>query len=143
MTELIIARVQLVAVFIICGWSLWKGGLAERLGSSVLLANTLLGVAIAYVLGPTGNPVVKLTLDGLTAFVFVALTIRFTSNWLGAVMLLCGAQFALNAFYFVMEKSRDQLYVKTNNAIFLFVCISLAAGVIGHLRAQKALAHAT
>lgn len=58
-------------------------------------------------------------------------------------MLLCGAQFALNAFYFVMEKSRDQLYVKTNNAIFLFVCISLAAGVIGHLRAQKALAHAT
>jgi hypothetical protein len=70
------------------------------------------------------------------------LAIRFTSKWLGAVMLLYGAQFGLNAYYFVMARGRDLTYNNINNAIFLFVCISLAAGVIGYMRGSRTLAGA-
>lgn len=99
----------------------------------LILANTLAGL----VLTNTFNPVARLTLDGTTALIFVGLAIRYTSSWLGVVMLLYGAQFGLNAYYFVMARQPDLVFTRANNAIFLFVCMSLAAGVIGYIRSSK------
>ena len=133
MSDLLIARILLILVFAICGWSLWKGGASERAGALLALANTLASLALTDIL----NPVVKLTLDGVTALAFVGLAIRFTNKWLGVVMLLYGAQFGLNAYYFVMARERDLAYNHVNNTIFLFVCMSLAAGVIGYIRGSR------
>lgn len=127
--------------------ALWKGGQAERFGATVILINTVCDMGLAFLWSPAPNnienPVAKLTLDGLTALAFFGLTVRYICNWLGAVMLLYGAQFALNLYYLVMIKGRDLFYAQANNILFLLVCISLAAGVLGHLRAQKALTNAS
>lgn len=133
MPESLIVRCLLLLAFSVCGWSFWKGGSAERAGAVLVVANTLAGL----VLSDTSNPVVKLTLDGVTALAFAGLAIRYTSKWLGVVMLLYGAQFGLNAYYFVMARDRDLTFVQVNNTIFLFVCMSLAAGVIGHIRGSR------
>ena len=133
MSDLLIARILLILVFAICGWSLWKGGSAERAGAILVLINTLLGLPLTHML----HPVAKLTFDGVTALAFVGLAIRFTSKWLGVVMLLYGAQFGLNAYYFVMAKEHDLTFARANNTIFLFVCMSLAAGVIGYIRGSR------
>lgn len=122
-------------VFAICGLAVWKGGFVERIGALLIVANTLVGLVHVDIY----NPVVKLTLDGVTAIAFVYLVIRYVSKWLGAVMLLYGAQFGLNAYYLVMDKRHDLIFVQINNAIFLFICISLAAGVLGHIRSERAL----
>ena len=138
MPESMIVRGLLLFAFVICGWSFVKGGSPERAGAMFVLANTLAGLALTEIL----NPVVKLTLDGVTAFAFVYLVIRYVSKWLGVVMLLYGAQFALNAYYFVMDKGHDLFFVQVNNILFLFVCISLAVGVVGHIRSSRPVAGA-
>jgi len=118
------ALTDLFAV-LICVFALAKGGLAERVGAGVVLANTL-----AYIVNETTlhNPVANLVIDALTAVAFLAIAVRYASFWQGAVMLLYASQFSLHAVYFVLERPRDMLHVIVNDVIFYAILGCLAAG---------------
>jgi hypothetical protein len=104
-----------------------RGGAAERIGAAIILAN-LLAYAAKEALFP--SQLAALLIDGITALLLLAVALRYASVWLGAVMLLYALQFALHAFYFVMELPRDRLHMIVNNANFFVVNLCLAAGAL-------------
>ena len=132
------ASLQIVFTALICLFAFLKGGTPERIGAVVVIANTL-----AYMVSETllHNQIVNLTVDGLTALVLLAVAVRYASFWQGAVMLLYAMQFGLHAFYFVLERPRDNFHVIVNNGIFFAVCTCLATGTaIAWRRRQTATA---
>jgi hypothetical protein len=108
-----------------CLFAFIKGGMAERIGAGVILANLIITVANEYLFQ---NQVMGLAIDGLTAFALLALAVRYASLWLGCVMLLYALQFTLHAFYLVSERPRDMLHVVVNNVDFFTISLCLVIG---------------
>jgi hypothetical protein len=127
----------LVFSLVVCLFAMLKGGSAERGGAIVILANMLIGVVIEAT-GPTQIEI--LSLDGLTAAALLIMALRYASFWLGAVMLLYALQFALHAYYFVLERPRDFLHAVLNNLDFFAVSLCLAAGTVVAWRRRRAAA---
>lgn len=115
----------------VCGLGLWKGGTPERLGAAVILANQALTFVMTYVLSSSApvSAIAQLALDGVTAAALLLVVLRYGKPWLGAAMLLYAGQFALHSFYLVTERPNDTLHAVANNAIFVGVNLSLAAGI--------------
>jgi hypothetical protein len=107
-----------------------KGGPPERLGAAVILANLLL--AFAMQMAPFSKDTLQgaqLLDDGLTALCLLILVLRFTSLWLGAVMILYAIQFSLHAFYLVTDRAPgDLLHAVVNNLTFSGVIWALIIG---------------
>ncbi|HZZ33673.1 MAG TPA: hypothetical protein VFE10_16955 [Phenylobacterium sp.] len=125
MSAVILADTLLVFIFLTCLLAFVKGGAPERIGAAVILANLVIGAA-NEALGQDQR--IVLCIDGMTALVLLTVAVRYASFWLGGVMLLYGVQFALHAFYFVLERPRDSLHVAVNNGNFLAIGLCLAAG---------------
>ena len=123
-----------------CAFALVKGGAAERIGAAIILANLMATAANESLLH---DQRVLLSIDGVTAVALLPLTLRYGSVWLGAVMLLYGAQFGLHAFYFVLERPKDPLHVAINNANFFAIVVCLAAGTAMSLNRRRKLKPAT
>ena len=70
-----------------------------------------------------------LVLDGLLAFSFLALTLRFASLWLGGAMLLQAAQFSLHAYYYVLQREHDLLFAVVNNVVSWGLVWCILSGV--------------
>ena len=115
----------------VCTLGLWKGGRPERLGAVIILANQALTFVMTYVFSERASvgALVQLALDGLTAAALLLVVLRYGKPWLGVAMLLYAAQFALHSFYLVTERPNDTLHAVANNAIFVGVNLSLAAGI--------------
>ena len=116
---------------VICGLAFWLGALSEKIGGAVILGNVAITLGLGAIdLGPSAA-VAQLALDGATAAALLFVLLRFGRPWLGVAMLLYAAQFALHSFYLVTERPNDTFHAMANNAIFLGVSLSLAAGVLG------------
>jgi hypothetical protein len=114
----------------------WKGGSAERIGAGAnLLAAVCFSVA-QQVVGNAAFAMPALILDGLLAFTFLALTLRFATPWLGVAMLLQAAQFSLHAYYFVVKREPDLLFAVVNNVVSWGLLASILSGVALAWRAQ-------
>jgi hypothetical protein len=137
--ELIQIAGPLVFSLVVCLFAMLKGGSAERGGAIVILANMLIGVVIEAT-GPTQIEI--LSLDAFTAAALLIMALRYASFWLGAVMLLYALQFALHAYYFVLERPRDFLHVVLNNLDFFAVSLCLAAGTVVAWRRRRRAAAA-
>lgn len=122
---MLVALVLLSVCLLSCGFALWKGGSAERLGAVVIILNLITATA-NYRL--TQNELIDLGIDGITAAVLLVVTLRYASIWLGAVMLIFAMQFGLDAYYLVLERSRDTLHQLINNADSVAISLSLAIG---------------
>jgi LPXTG-motif cell wall-anchored protein len=133
------ANALLVFILLTCLFAFVRGGVAERMGASVILANLL---TIAVNEASLHNQLISLAIDGLTALALLAIAMRFASLWLGAVMLLYAIQFALHAFYFVTERPRDLLHVVINNVNFFAVGLCLAGGTVLAWRRRRRLVEA-
>ncbi len=70
--------------------------------------------------------------DGLLALGFLALTLRFAKVWLGIAMLLQAIQFALHAYYYVVERKLDMLFAIVNNLVSWGLIACILGGVIAH-----------
>jgi hypothetical protein len=127
MSAIIFADALLVLVILACLFAFVRGGTPERIGAAVILANLVAGMANEALLH---DQLIVLCIDGLTAVVLLAIAVRYASFWLGGVMLLYGVQFALHAYYFVLERPRDSLHITLNNANFVAVALCLAAGTM-------------
>jgi hypothetical protein len=121
----LVANILLFFSFAACLFAFAKGGLAERIGAAVILANlfaTMANEALYH------NQIISLAIDGLTALVLLVVAVLYASFWLGAVMLLYALQFALQAYYFVLERPRDNLHVVLNNTDWFAISLCLVAG---------------
>ncbi|WP_293904613.1 hypothetical protein [Phenylobacterium sp.] len=125
MSSYALAIVVLVFSLASCVFAFAKGGTQERIGAAIILANLLATAANETLLR---DQRILLAIDGVTALALLPLTLRYASGWLGAIMLLYGAQFALHAFYFVLERSKDLLHVAINNVNFFAISLCLAGG---------------
>jgi hypothetical protein len=112
-----------------CILAIVKGGPAERIGAPIILVNLLAGPMVRALM-PGEGAAVGVMLDGLTALALLFVTVRYASLWLGAVMLLYGAQFTLHSFYFVQQKPIDLFYIVTNNINFGLISLSLLVGAV-------------
>lgn len=121
-----------------CLFAFWRGGPAERIGAGVILANLLLTLGSSMA-APAGlQPLIQLGLDGLTALVLAGLALLYASLWIGVVMILYAAQFALHGYYLVAQKAVDSTHVIVNNGDFLLVSLSLAVGTAVAWRRREA-----
>jgi hypothetical protein len=122
-----------------CALALWKGGQPERIAAAIIVANVGLGfVGTQFMPGYRGVP--SLILDAATAFAFLGLTLRYGLPWLGIAMLIFSLQFALHAFYFVTERSpQDLLHATVNNLNFLGVILCLVFGTVSAIRRRRAV----
>jgi len=124
-TEFIQIVAPLAFSLLVALFAILKGGSAERWGAVIILANMLVGLLIESM---GRSQVAVLVDDAVTAAILLAFSVRYASFWLGAVMLLYAMQFALHAYYFVLERPRDVLHVAINNFLFFSVSLCLAAG---------------
>jgi hypothetical protein len=136
MNSYLAAILVLVFSLLACVFALAKGGTQERIGAAIILAN-LVATSVNETLIQSQQ--VLLAIDALTAVALLPLTLRYASIWLGAVMLLYGLQFALHAYYFVLEQPRDALHITINNANFLAISVCLAAGTAMSWRRRQSL----
>ena len=118
------------AIVAVTALSWWRGGWAERIGSSAYLLASVLVFLLQRTIGMAGLGVSLLVLDGIVGLVFLALALRFTSLWLGGAMLLQAAQFSLHAYYFVVGRQVDLLFAVVNNVVSWGVLLAILIGTI-------------
>jgi hypothetical protein len=123
----ILYSIPLLLILTVCLFAFAKGGAAERIGAAIILADLIIGMIGQHF---SQNQIFVLLRDGLTAIALLIIVLRYASWWLGGVMLLYALQFSLQAYYFVLERPRDDLLVIVNNADFLAVGLCLGAGTV-------------
>ena len=137
-TAYIVIWVLLWALLIVVtAFAFTRGGAPERLGAVLILA-----ITIASALGDVFLPdqiflVARLIAEGALAVGFLLMAMRYTSLWLGGAMLLQALQFSLQAYYFVLGRAHDTLYVTINNVDFLGILACLTAGTLAASRRRR------
>ena len=129
----------LIDTFAVLGalFAFWKGGRAERATAAVILINVAINESSKYLM-PSGDNVVRLVNDGLTAVVLLGVTVRYGAMWMGGVMLFYAAQFAMHSYYLVTErKIGDYAYALINNVNFSGTIWCLIIGTIVAWRARE------
>jgi hypothetical protein len=119
-----------VSSVVLCGLAIWKGGAGERLAGIAVGVGMAASPAANLLLPPSLVPIVYLAGDGLIAMALLLATLRYASLWLGGVMLLYGAQFALHSFYFVMQREPDRFHAIFNNVILVAIMVLLTTGTV-------------
>lgn len=108
-------------------FSIWKGGTAERLAGSLVVAMAVVGFAVHRLLPEDLQAMGLLTADFALAVGFLILAVRYASLWLGGMMLLQAVQFSLHAWYLLAEKPHDLFYSIVNNldTVGILLCLIL------------------
>lgn len=123
------------------GFALAMGGRVERITVAMIVVNLLLGRLGGLMFASGDEAMFRLANDGLAAFAFLAVTLRYTSLWLGAVMLFYAGQFTLHSIYFVTDRPPDYLHAVANNVVFGGIHICLILGTLatwrGRVRARR------
>lgn len=127
------------ALIAVAAFAWWKGDRPVRLSGGMFLISSIVAWLIDHTLGRGPGAVPMLINDGLLAFGFLAVAMRYGSLWLAAVMLLQGVQFSLHAYYFVVEKPHDLFYGWVNNldTYGLMACL-LGGGIVAMRRRAEA-----
>jgi hypothetical protein len=116
--------------------ALWKGRRPERLAALAVAGNIAAGM-VADAVEARGGALWTFANDGLTAFIMLAVTLRWARPWLGAVMFFYAAQFALHAGYMATGRDpNDYLHALINNINFTGVILCLGAGAIAAWRGR-------
>lgn len=125
-----------IATLLVCGLAWVRGGPAERWGSVIVLAGSVVYLLILLFLPPSSQSVVNLLCEGIYGFSFLMLAMRYASPWLGGAMLLQAIQFSLHAYYLVGERPHDYTYGLVNNLNSIGVLICILLGIAANWRRQ-------
>lgn len=124
-----------------CALAWLKGGAAERWGATLYFGSAVISVAIAFVTHNSYAEAPMLVFEGLVAIGFLALAIRYNSLWLGAAMMLKGAQLALHASHLTegtdARIGQVKFYPLALDAISISISLTLLYGVIAGVRARS------
>jgi len=119
----------------------WKGGPAEKFGSSIYAASVLATTFIEMVTGQATPVGEELFLDTAVAIGFLALAIRYNSLWVGAAMMAKGVQLAIHATRLTDGEdsfsSGVNLYALGLNLIALLIVGILVSGTIVTMGRRK------
>ena len=131
-------------LFLCCGFALWKGGPAERIGG-LMVGASWLGADIAWALSGQPAPAILLFVsDGLISMGLLYIAIRYSSIWLGAAMLFRAVEFALHAIQMtdadIPRWHGMNLYLWANNSLNHLVLWTLAGGTIATMSKRRRLA---
>lgn len=122
----------LTAIAVVAAFAVWRGGWPERVGAGVnLIIAIIFELAQQWLSGP-GFATVALAIDGVLALSFLALAVRFAKTWLGIALLLQAIQFALHAYYYVVERQVDTLFAVVNNLVSWGLIGCILGGVVAH-----------
>src|ERR1700753_2774500 len=80
-----------------CAFAWWKGGPAERYGTTMLIAVWVIADIARGLSGEKIPTLVMFGTDALEAAGFLYLAVRYSSLWLGAVMIFQSLEFAIHA----------------------------------------------
>jgi hypothetical protein len=120
-----------------CALAWWKGGPAERYGTSFYAVSVLGTVCLETLTGQATPVGEELFLDTAVAIGFLALAIRYNSLWLGAAMMVKGLQLAVHATHLTDGEDPTflgfNLYAVSLNLISLIICLILIGGVVASI----------
>lgn len=122
----------LTVIALAAALAVWKGGWPERVGAGFNLVGALCFELVQRWLTDDAFATAMLVGDGVLALGFLALTLRFAKVWLGIAMLLQAIQFALHAYYYVVERKLDTLFAVVNNLVSWGLIGCILGGVVAH-----------
>jgi hypothetical protein len=125
---------------VVSAFALWKGDGAVRPAALTHLCVGLATLLIHPRFGDIGGESALLAIDFASAVIFLLLAVRFANLWIGAAMLLESSQFALHAYYLVMELPHDRLHAWINNTSDEGVLLCILLGAILAIRRRMTLA---
>jgi hypothetical protein len=128
-----------------CGFAWWKGGPPERLGT-LMLAVSWIGADIARGFSNQMVPTVTMFVsDAVLAIGFLYIAIRYSSLWLGAVMILQAIAFALHASQLSASDAPRWhgwiVYLLINNLINYSLLLALTGGTIATILRRRRGVH--
>lgn len=134
-----------VLMLAVCAYAYLRGDKAERVGGILIVGVCFITAAVEAFVVTAIAPIdlkhfllIRLISDGVLACGFLVLAVRFAHLWLGAALLAQASIFAMQATYFVLERTHDALYAATNNVAFSVLLSALALGAWGAQRRRKA-----
>jgi hypothetical protein len=127
MPNYVIVQIVWFAILGVVVFSIWKGGVAERLAGCLMAAGAMYGYAVKIV-PQDFQTLALLTGDFLLALGFLGLAVRYTSLWIGGAMLFQAVQFTLHAWYMLGEKPRDIFHGVVNNLDTVGILVCLIVG---------------
>ncbi|MBE7218185.1 MAG: hypothetical protein INR64_06925 [Caulobacteraceae bacterium] len=111
--------------------ALWKGGLPERIGAAMMIAEWLLEETIDRLAAGTWVATTPTVFcDFLLACGLLAIAIRFGKLWLGVSMILQGVTLAMHALALGDDAPGYNLYVAVLNVTTSLLLMSLLSGSI-------------
>jgi hypothetical protein len=131
-----------VSIFLVAAFAWWKGGVAERTSGAANAVVAALYLVCQVFVSRDLIQVVLLVIDCGLALTFLALAVRYASLFLGAAMILQGAQFSLHAYYMVIGKDMDRLYLEANNVISWLVLTAIVVATLVYWSKRRAAAAA-
>lgn len=129
-----------VVTLVVSAFALWKGDVPVRLAALTHLCVGLATLLIHPRNGDIGGESALLAVDFASAVIFLLLAVRFANLWIGAAMLLEASQFALHAYYLVMELPHDRLHAWINNISDDGVLLCIFLGAVLTIRRRMTLA---
>lgn len=126
---------ELLQLAVVCGFAWLRGAEAERWGAVSLAASWIGSDVLRYwivhqsgVDGVQLRVIFSLSGDMLLAIAFLYIAVRFSSLWLGAVLLVQGAQMTLHSVFLSEEPGSLYFYVVTSNLFSAGLLLMLLGG---------------
>jgi len=134
----------LAGLVLVCLFAWWKGGPPERLGT-LMLAVGWVGADIARGFSNQLVPTATLFISDIAlAIGFLYIAIRYSSLWLGAMMMLQASAFALHATQMTASDEPRWhgwiVYLALNNLINYLLLLVLAGGTLATILRRRRLA---
>jgi hypothetical protein len=136
--------IGLGGLVVACGFAWWKGGAPERLGA-LMLAVSWIGTDVARGFSNEMIPTVTIFVSDVALAVgFLYIAIRYSSLWLGAMMILEAIEFALHATQ-LADPSTPRwhgwiIYLLFNNLLNYLLLLTLFGGAWAAIGKRSRLA---
>jgi len=127
-----------------CGFAIWKGQRAERIGGILILATWLVTLAGSIGADMSHPPpaIIFLISDAILAAGLLVLAVRYSSWWMGAAMLLQALSLSFHAAYFAADKSELShttlnLYIRGMDGASVAMLVVLVAATIAGIHKRR------
>ena len=128
------SHVGLLLVVGFCLFCWWKGGRAERWGVSLILGANVIDTVIGMMTYANTPHLPAFVIDFLLAVSLLVLAIRYSSIWVGAAMLLQGAELAWYAIQSTGDGFNWREYARLANLQTALMLLSLVGGTTASWR---------
>ena len=117
-----------IALVFVSGLSAFRGAAAERSGALIILGVNIASDIAIVVTSPNVPQMMLFWLDLVLAFGLLAITLKFSSLWLGAAMLLQSIILFVHALALADDEVSSFSFMLTNNLVSwaMYACLLCA-----------------